>query len=688
MYGLISQVNTGGNIRFYRAMALGGVITSLFFTLVFNVFLDHVREMIFDRMLVLMYCTGLFFWGLQKKQINHIRYTRFMYFGFYLYMTQSLIACWYNDFTGAYFPVYILITLICVYAFRKNNESLLFISISTIGAILLVWENNHIASQEKWVYIATVLTSNALSFFTARIKNKFMHEMKLNQRILKSLITRTEDGMFVTDTTGLIYDLNQRAVDIFGFSKDELLDVDFRVLRKNPLTQEEIEDGFMKLNEEHFWTQETTLTKKDGSEFAARIAIIQLYSQNNKFLVYRVQDISKLKMYQEELLLAKEKAEQAAKAKSNFLAIMSHEIRTPLNGVIATSSLLKQSELNAEQNEQIDTIYRSGQNLLMLINDILEFSKMENGKLVLDPRPSNIQLAIIDVTSLLRASAEKKGIQLEARVHHNIPSSLVIDDHRLKQILLNLMGNAIKFTAQGKVCIECEIEKSIKDRHLISFKISDTGIGIAPEKLPLLFQSFTQVDAGISRKYGGTGLGLTISKQLVELMGGDIQVTSELNKGTCFSFSVWCNEKMALSATAAEDAIPMDYTNLQVLIAEDNKINIQVFKFILDRLNIKADYAENGKEAVEAYRLKAYDLIFMDMQMPEMDGLEATREIRAIAQDQPIIIAISANAYPEDCLKCTEAGMNDFMPKPFELDKVANMLRTHFNRNISNKPAA
>lgn len=687
MYGLISQVNTGGNIRFYRAMALGGVVTSLFFALVFHVFLDNVKELVFDRMLVLAYCIVVFLFGLKKK-IDHRAYSKCMYIGFYLYTAQSLIACWHNDFTGAYFPVYILVTLICVYAFRKNHESLIFILVFTIGALLLIWENNHIGMNEKWVYVATVLTSNALSYFTARIKNKFMHEMKLNQRILKSLITRSEDGMFVTDTTGLIYDLNQRAIELFGFSKEEMLDVDFRVLRKDPLTPEEIEEGFMKLNEEHFWTQETMLTKKDGSEFAARIAIIQLYSQKTKFLVYRVQDISNLKMYQEELLLAKEKAEQAAKAKSNFLAIMSHEIRTPLNGVIATSSLLKQSELNAEQNDQLDTIYRSGQNLLMLINDILEFSKMENGKLVLDPRPSNIQLAILDVAGLLRASAEQKGIQLEVRVHHNMPSSLVIDDHRLKQILLNLTGNAIKFTSEGKVTIDCGIEKSIKDRHLISFKITDTGIGIAQDKLPMLFQSFTQVDAGISRKYGGSGLGLTISKQLVELMGGEIQVCSEIRKGTCFSFSIWCNEKIIQNNLSEADTCTTDYSNLNVLIAEDNRINIQVFRFILDRLNIKADFAENGLEAVDAYRKKAYDLIFMDMQMPEMDGLEATRAIRNLATQQPIIIAISANAYPEDRIKCADAGMNDFMPKPFELDKVSSMLRTYFSGQSAEKPAA
>ncbi|MEN9640211.1 MAG: hypothetical protein RLZZ262_2080, partial [Bacteroidota bacterium] len=453
MYGLISQVNTGGNFRFYRAMAAGGAVTSLLFALVFHFFIEDAHELMFDRLIVFLYCAMLFFWGYQKNLSLRI-YARLMYCGFYLYMFQGLLACWYNDFSGAYFPVYILMMLICVYAFRKNAEALIFTLVSTGGAVLLILFNNYMSTNDKWMYVATVSTTNLLSYFTARIKNKFMSEQKLNQRILKSLITRTENGMFVTDTTGLIYDVNQRAIELFGYSKEELIDVDFRVLRKNPLTQEEIEDGFIKLNEEHFWTQETTLMKKDGSEIEARIAIIQLHSQNTKFLVYRVQDISKLKMYQEELVLAKEKAEQAAKAKSNFLAIMSHEIRTPLNGVIATSSLLKQSELNSEQNDQIDTIYRSGQNLLMLINDILEFSKMENGKLELDPRPSNIQLAVMDVSSLLRASAEQKGIQLEAKVHHNLPASLVIDDHRLKQILLNLDGNAIKFTSNGKVCIE------------------------------------------------------------------------------------------------------------------------------------------------------------------------------------------------------------------------------------------
>jgi PAS domain S-box-containing protein len=624
-------------------MALGGLLTSLFFAAVFNLVLIDVKEIVIDRLIVMIYCAAIFALGF-KNNLKQRNYSRFMYVGFYLYMCQSLLACWYNDFSGAYFPIFILINLICIYSFRKDSEALLFSSLSSGTALIILVCSASIPPNDKWVFAATLFTSSLLSLFTARIKNKFMSEMKLNQKILKSLITRTENGMFVTDTTGLIFDMNQRAIEIFGYDKEEMLDVDFRVLRKNPLTQDEIEDGFSKLNEEHFWTQETILTKKDGTEFDARIAIIQLTSQNSKFLVYRVQDISKLKMYQTELLVSKEKAEQAAKAKSNFLAIMSHEIRTPLNGVIATTSLLRQSELNAEQTEQLATIYKSGQNLLMLINDILEFSKMENGKLELDPRPSNVQLAIFDVSSLLRASAEQKGINLEVKVSNNLPSSLVIDDHRLKQILLNLAGNAIKFTGQGKVSIECTVEKTIKDRYLLQFKITDTGIGIPEDKIALLFQSFTQVDAGISRKYGGTGLGLTISQQLVELMGGEIKVTSEQGKGTCFEFGIWCNESNAATNHIVKRSEDTDYSHLQVLIAEDNKINIQVFKFILDRIKINADFAENGQLAFDAHQQKNYDLIFMDMQMPELDGLEATKKIRAQAGHQPIIIAISANA--------------------------------------------
>jgi PAS domain S-box-containing protein len=687
MYGLISQVNSGGNIRFYRAMALGGLMTSMFFTFVFNFILIDVHEIILDRAIVMLYCAIVFAIGF-KKGLNQRSYSLYMYAGFYIYLFQSLFACWYNDFSGAYFPIFILINLICIYAFRKDREAIVFSIIGSSTAILLIVCSRTILANDKWVFVATVLSSNMLSVFTARIKNKFMREMKLNQKILKSLITRTENGMFVTDTTGLIYDVNQRAIEIFGYAKEELLDVDFRVLRKNPLTQAEIEEGFSQLNEEHFWTQETLLTKKDGTEFKARIAIIQLTTHNRKFLVYRVQDISKLKMYQEELLQAKEKAEEAAKAKSNFLAIMSHEIRTPLNGVIATSSLLKQSELNAEQCEQLDTIYRSGQNLLMLINDILEFSKMENGKLELDPHPSNIQLAIFDVSGLLRASAEQKGIQLEVNVSNNLPASLILDDHRLKQILLNLTGNAIKFTSKGKVSIECHLEKTNRNQHYIQFKIADTGIGIPAEKIPLLFQSFTQVDAGISRKYGGSGLGLTISKQLVELMGGQIEVSSAHGQGTCFSFGLWFAESVFQSYSNDTDGDDCDFSNLQVLIAEDNKINIQVFKFILDRINISADFAENGLEALEAHQRKQYDLIFMDMQMPELDGLEAAKKIRAQSGHQPIIIAISANAYPEDRKLCQEAGMEDFMPKPFELEKVKSMMRAHFPEKSAKKPAA
>jgi CheY-like chemotaxis protein len=271
---------------------------------------------------------------------------------------------------------------------------------------------------------------------------------------------------------------------------------------------------------------------------------------------------------------------------------------------------------------------------------------------------------------------------LIASIDANLPKFLALDEHRLKQIFFNLIGNAIKFTEHGKVEFICECSEKNRDHVTIRFSIADSGIGIPQDKIHLLFQSFTQVDSSISRKYGGTGLGLAISKQLVELMGGKMDVKSVEGKGTTFSFYIKSKivsaDEVKKSAVFHEPEIIADFSQTKVLVCEDNEINQQVLKYILDNLRIQSDLVEDGAQALEACRSKNYDIIFMDMQMPVMDGLTATACIREQLIHQPYIVAITANTFLDDQDRCAQAGMNDFLAKPFELEDLkAVLLKWH-----------
>jgi signal transduction histidine kinase/ActR/RegA family two-component response regulator len=461
-----------------------------------------------------------------------------------------------------------------------------------------------------------------------------------------------------------------------------MLGKDFKLLRKHYLSEEEIIGAYEELNKNTFWNAVTILIGKSGQEVHVKISVTPIMYGNKRILIYRVIDITAMKENETKLIEAKESAEEAVKAKGQFLAMMSHEIRTPLNGVIATASMLTRTKLDTEQSEYVDTIKKSGQNLLMLINDILDFSKMESGKMTLDPQPSSPDEIVFDVADLLRPYAEEKGITLNVNLSTSGNDNLLIDGLKLKQVLLNLLGNALKFTEKGSVTIRCEKIGMIQETEIIRYVISDTGIGISEDKMHLLFRSFSQVDSSTSRKYGGTGLGLAISQQIVELMGGAISVESMVGEGTTFSFTLKHMRTSPIelepSSQSQVETSVNDFSKINVLVADDNEINRQVFKYMLDALNINSDIAVDGLQVLARCAEKKYDLIFMDMQMPEMDGIEATRKIRAEIEHQPIIVAVTANSFVEDRERCIKSGMNDFLSKPFDNVQLVSLLQRIF----------
>lgn len=365
-------------------------------------------------------------------------------------------------------------------------------------------------------------------------------------------------------------------------------------------------------------------------------------------------------------------AEHAARAKSEFLAMMSHEIRTPLNGIIGTAQVIQMAEcLDDEQRELVEVIKRSGDSLLVIINDILDFSKIEAGRLELDPQPVPIRSEIQNLTALYAATADANSLKLMIDLDHALPSTVVVDWTRLRQVISNLLSNAIKFTHAGSVSLQVRWEASEK----LSVAVVDSGIGISTEGLDRIFKPFSQVDSSTARKYGGTGLGLVICSRLVELMGGIITVESTPNQGSTFSFSIPVKKGLPASVESNADASVYVTNDLKILVAEDNKINQLVVLKMLKKFGYQADIAENGLEAVAMAEQGSYDLIFMDMQMPEMDGIEATKGIRALNLfKNPRIIGLTANAYETDRQLCLEAGMDDFLTKPIQREALQKVI--------------
>jgi PAS domain S-box-containing protein len=394
-------------------------------------------------------------------------------------------------------------------------------------------------------------------------------------------------------------------------------------------------------------------------------------SYRNKIIFLNISDISPQKSFQEQLIKSKEAAEYGKKVKETFLANMSHELRTPVNGIIGLTNLLRKTEVTEQQSGMLDLLETSSQSLLAVINDVLDISKIEAGKFSIVRTVNNLRVIVKAVFDLLKFKADEKDIEFVLEIGDDVPDFIKVDSLRINQILMNLLSNAIKFTDRGYVKLKLTVQQKHNDKVKLKFTIEDTGIGIPTDRLSSIFDSFEQAEDDTTAKYGGTGLGLTIVKKLIELKGGDLTVSSQVGKGSVFNFTNWYTlAEKPVNIPDAKDRgkILAPFDNIAVLVAEDNLVNQFMLSKILKEWNVTVDMVDNGRKALEKLKLNDYDIILMDTHMPEMSGYQTAKTIRVDFEEPKRsvpIISLSAASYDHEQQQALSSGMNEVLAKPF-----------------------
>jgi PAS domain S-box-containing protein len=575
----------------------------------------------------------------------------------------------------------------------QNNEKEKRAAELVIANKELAFQNNEKEKRAKELVIA-----NKELAFQNEEKAKRAEELII-ANYARGLIEASRDPLFTISPQGKITDINEATVKVTGTSRKKLIGTNFFDYFTEPAKARE---GYQQVFSKGF-VADYPLTIKDHklTDVLFNGSVYKDDKGNVLGAVVVARDITEQKRIEKELTEAKvfaelatalaeeakskaesamRVAEDAVKSKQQFLSNMSHEIRTPMNAIIGFTKVVLKTDLSAKQKEYLTAIKMSGDALIVLINDILDLAKVDAGKMTFVQTPFKMALSLSAMLHLFETKIQEKNLELVKEYDSNIPDVLVGDPVRLHQIILNLVSNAVKFTTNGKITVSVCLLHEDADTATLEFAISDTGIGIPENKIDSIFENFQQATSGTSRLYGGTGLGLAIVKQLVEPQGGTIHVKSKVDEGSTFSF-ILSFQKTKAEAEAEEEHLELDteIKNIKILVVEDIALNQLLMKTLLDDFGFERDIAANGKIAIEKMKNKSYDIILMDLQMPEMNGFDATEYIRNTMNSKIPIIALTADVTTVDLAKCKAVGMNDYIAKPVDerllYTKIINLIK-------------
>ncbi|HOZ52232.1 MAG TPA: ATP-binding protein [Chitinophagaceae bacterium] len=521
----------------------------------------------------------------------------------------------------------------------------------------------------------------------------------------RSLIEASRDPLFTITNNGKITDINEATLNATGVTRNDIIDTDFYLYFTNPEKAKEVckeifEKGYianypLTIKDNHLTEVlfNGSVYKNESGKILGAVLIARDITESKRIEI----ELTEAKIFAELAACIAEKAqskaesatfiaENAVKAKQQFLSNMSHEIRTPMNAIIGFTKVILKTDLTAKQKEYLTAIKMSGDALIVLINDILDLAKVDAGKMTFEQSPFKMSLSISAMLHLFEPKIEEKNLRLIKVYDNKIPEVLLGDSVRLHQIILNLVSNAVKFTNKGEIIVSVKLINEDENSAYIEFSVKDTGIGISPEKIDEIFENFQQASSGTSRLYGGTGLGLAIAKQLVETQGGTMHVESELDKGTTFSFTLRFAKTSAQALpqiTTIENNVPLN--DIKILVVEDIALNQLLMKTLLDDFGFESDIAANGNIAIEKVKHKIYDIILMDLQMPELNGFEATEYIRNTLHSQVPIIALTADVTTVDLAKCKAVGMNDYIAKPVDEKLLFTKIVSFIQKKIDEK---
>ncbi|HKH63703.1 MAG TPA: ATP-binding protein [Flavitalea sp.] len=589
-----------------------------------------------------------------------------------------------------FFPYFLVLTF--VVSIRRNYKELVLVYSLTVASLLVCFKispmTNDIQLMSDIVYtklsnailaisfILTIIFSYAILRVNKDNEVAILEEKKFGDTIYNTSL----DGVFIIfSQSNIVASCNNRALELFGVK-------DKREIEGTQIENWFDEDHVKKFNsieqaisaESRNWQGELAFNTKGGQIFFGYVSVVPFSYKDVRYTKVSILDISNVKMAEFELMKSKEKAETASKVKSRFLSNMSHELRTPLNGIIGASNLLLQEDHLPAQKDHLDILRFSSEHMMLLINDILDFNKIEAGKLELSEVPVNMLEFARKVISQFEGQITVKGLQFQKDIDDRLDMELFTDETRLYQILSNLLSNAIKFTNQGSISFEVKKLLRSSTKATIQFVVKDSGIGIPKSKHKEIFDSFTQADIDTTRKYGGTGLGLAIIKKLISMFNSELVLESEEGKGSMFYFTLELriNEDRKAFINEEKARSLQMLTGVRVLIAEDNPVNLSVAKKFMSKWGIEVHEATNGREAVEKFHANEYDVLLIDLEMPEMDGATAVKEIRQVNNAIPAV-AFTAAVYDNMQADLLQKGFTDFIHKPFRPEDLHAKISFH-----------